>query len=393
MNVTRRYQLKLYPTPEQAAVLHEQRKMMGDLWNALKQRCEDVYRREGRALRYFDLTSEITELRHECPEWAEIPAITAHRVAKWLVDSYQAFFRRLRSGEAPGYPAWRARSRSRTIPLGTMDKTGWRAEQRHDNPLSWRLHYKSITDVKDRATWIHARGKLPRNLDGDPAWIDEYRNGDIIYRDGQWWLSICVDIEARRRPGRRPMTVEFDLLSGIARVNGRLEDADDLHDLNILSDDLDRLKSTRDERFPRGTRPSDEEQAEFVEISREIARVSAYIARRRKDFLHVWTARVVARASDLTIIAPAKIKDVTKTPRGNSKSWGANVGAVSTLNRHILGMAPYTATQMLKYKAAEAGIRCDIIADAAPPVAVGGELVSVGKQLRRARREVRRRAA
>src|SRR3954465_4257386 len=110
-HVTRRYLFKLYPTVEQAINLHEQRKMMADLWNALKQRREDVYRRERRSLTYFDLTNEITTLRHECPEWADIPAITAHRVAKWLTDSYQAFFRRLKAGEEPGYPGWKRRER------------------------------------------------------------------------------------------------------------------------------------------------------------------------------------------------------------------------------------------------------------------------------------------
>lgn len=39
----RRYTFKLYPTTKQSAVLHEQRMMMANLWNALLQRREDVY--------------------------------------------------------------------------------------------------------------------------------------------------------------------------------------------------------------------------------------------------------------------------------------------------------------------------------------------------------------
>jgi len=400
----RRYLFKLYPVPEQRDVLHRQRQMIADLWNALKQRREDVYRREGRGLTFFDLTNEITELRHECPEWATIPAITAHRVAKHLTDAYSAFFRRVKAGEAPGYPRWQRRETASCIPLGTMGKTGWMFEQRDDNPLSWRLHYKSVTEVKDRATWIHARGSLPagdsRKSSIMPAgreagdqFVAQWRNADILWRDNRWWLSVCVEVEPRRQPGRFSITVAFDLLDDFVRVNGIAETPDELLDAALIQADIDRLKSERDTHWPRGKRVPDNERPELAEMAAEISALSAYVARKRRNALHVWSSRIVARASDLTIIAPPKIKQETATPRGDERRWGAQVETVSTLNRHVLSQAPATAIQMLRYKAAEAGIRCDVVADDAPNIGVGRELVNAGKQLRRARRETKRRAA
>jgi hypothetical protein len=44
---------------------------------------------------------------------------------------------------------------------------------------------------------------------------------------------------------------------------------------------------------------------------------------------------------------------------------------------------------MLKYKAEEAGIRCDVVEDTQPALVVGRDLVVGGKQLRRARRVVK----
>ena len=111
--------------------------------------------------------------------------------------------------------------------------------------------------------------------------------------------------------------------------------------------------------------------------------------RKRRNALHVWTTRLIERASDLTIIAPP-VREVTKTPRGDEKSWGANVEVVSDLNRNTLSQAPGMAIQMLLYKAEEAGTRCDVVADTAPSIAVGSELVAVGRTLRRARRELRK---
>jgi putative transposase len=381
----RRYLFKLYPTKAQAAKLDEQRKMMADLWNALKQRIEDTYRREARVLSYFDLTNEITGLRHECPEWAQIPAVSAHRVAKWLVDSYAAFFRRLKTGEAPGYPRWQRRERGTTIPLGRMDKTGWRIAQRRDNPLSWRLHYKSVTEARTPQHWLHGRGKLP----GAPL---DWRNADIIWRDGRWWLSLCVALEPRRTAGRASLHIVFDLIDCFARVGGIPEEPPDFARLSPLQDDIDQLKSERDQRWPHRRSRNDAEQQAFADANAQITQLSGYLARVRRNTLHVWTARILARASDLTIVAPSSVRRETRSPRGDAKNWGANVEMVSTVNRHILAQAPAMAIAMLKYKAQEAGIRCDVISDAAPAISIGGDLAVGGKQLRRARRELRRAA-
>lgn len=386
----RRYLFKLYPTREQADILHEHRKMCADLWNACKQRREDVYRREKRSLTFFDLTNEITELRHECPEWAAVPAVTAHRVAKWLTDAYAAFFRRCKSGEAPGYPQWRARARSTTIPLGTMAKTGWTLRQRTDNPLSWSLHYGPCSRVRDPKTWIHARGCLP-------AEAIDWRNGDIIWRDDCWWLSICVEMKPRRVAGREALTIELDLIDEFARVTTpgppgvqreRSSTPEDLTRAKVLQDQKDELQSAFDLKWPRGKRRSDEEQIEFLEARREISQLAAYIARIRKNALHVWSARIVAQASDLTVKAPP-VKQMTKTPRGDAKNWGANVEIVAEINKNTLSSAPATAIAMLQYKAEEAGIRCDIVEDEAPAIAVGSDLVHAGKELRSARRKMK----
>jgi putative transposase len=382
----RRYLFKLYPTEAQADRLHEQRRMMCDLWNALKQRIEDTYRREGKMLSYFTLTNEITELGHECPEWAAIPNGTAQRVAKWLTDAYKAFFRRLKAGEAPGYPRWQRREGGTTVPLGTMGRTGWLLKQRRDNPLSWWLHYKSVTNIKaPPQTWVHGRGRFP----GAPT---DWNNADIIWRDGHWWLSICVEMPARRAPGNVGLTVEFDLLDGFALVNDVPEEPPDFTKLAPLQGDIDRLKSERDQRWPRRRPRGDAEEAAFRIANAEIAQLSGYLARLRRNALHVWSARIVARASDLTIIAPASLKSETRSPRGDAAHWGANVEPVSAINRHILAQAPATAIAMLKYKAEEAGIRCDIVSDAASAISVGGDLAAAGKELRRARRQLRRAA-
>ncbi len=89
------------------------------------------------------------------------------------------------------------------------------------------------------------------------------------------------------------------------------------------------------------------------------------------------------------VVAPP-VKENTATPRGDENEWGAAVGTVSALNRAVLARAPAAAAQMLAYKAREAGIRCDIINDETPDIAVGEKLVAAGKTIRKAQRAIRR---
>lgn len=370
----RRYRFKLYPTPMQADALHAQRRMMVDLWNAMKQRIEDVYRREGRFLDYVKLCDEITELRHACPEWQAVPVGTSKRIAKTLTDGYLAFFNHDRQGP----PRWRGFRDDVGIPLGTVPFGGWKLHQRTDNPLSWTLHYKSITKRTDKTTWIHARGCLPV----EPT---DWRNADILFDGRNWFLSIVIDVPSRRVIGRWPIRLNFDLIDHFVTVNGIAEEPDGMTALQLIADEIDGMKSKRDLQFPRRRRRTDEEQLECRSQSAAIRNRAGYLTRCRNNALHVWTARIIERASDLTITAPT-IKERTKSPRGDATAWGSNVETVSTLNRHVLSFAPARAIAMLQYKAEEAGIRCDVVTPADPSIAVGGDLVVIGKSIRRARR-------
>lgn len=225
-SVIRRYTFKLYPNAVQTAALHEQRMMMADLWNALLQRNEDCYRRtngqrhvshgEGRSrLSFFDMTNEITKLRAECPEWRALSVWSAHRVAFSLDEAFKTFFRRAKSGagKQSGYPHYRARRRSTSIPhrcasgCKLSPRVGERsgAEENPGSAREWRLALKGVSGA------IRARGEFPSS----PM---SYKDADVIWRDDSWWLSVCVEMAPRRSPGAADITISFDLIDEFARV-------------------------------------------------------------------------------------------------------------------------------------------------------------------------------
>jgi len=399
IRVHRRYTWKLYPTVEQATALHEQRMMIVDLWNALLQRHEDIWRRtrgqkgvvhsEARSsYTFFDMTAEITDLRRECAEWAALSVWSAHGAAEALDNAFKAFFRRAKAGAGAqsGYPRYRRRRDGTTIPhrhslfwpAGPGKPSDTRAKSgagsgcllRHKHGRSWSLALKAVDGP------IHTRGMLPENA----PW-DKMSAANVLWQDGRWWFSVCVEMAPRRVRGQRPVAVDFDLIDGLARIDGALETPELLSRIAVLAQDLDRLKSERDRRWPRAAR----NDPDWQEADEEIRRLSARIARIRRDCLHVWTTRIVRRASDLTIRRP-RISEHTASPHGDTKEWGANTKAVSELNRSVLSYAPAMAVQMFEYKAEEAGIRCDVLIDETPAIAVGSALVQAGKKLRRSAR-------
>ncbi len=124
-----------------------------------------------------------------------------------------------------------------------------------------------------------------------------------------------------------------------------------------------------------------------------VKRIKAKDARRRKHAAHVFTTDIIRQASAIELTAPASIKDETRSGKGDARSWGAAVQIKALLNRHILGFAPAMTSQMLAYKAAEAGIPFFLIEDEAPVISVGNDLVAITKAARRARRQLKDKAA
>jgi hypothetical protein len=453
-DVTRRYTWKAYPHDEWDAALHNHRGMVADLWNGLKTLYEDSLRRTTgqRGVRHhrrdletgelileepltrWELSDAISELRRECPEWAAINRGTEERVIKLFIDAVKAAYRRLKEfrdhpavfaaayeARAPGFrrrwgrnptrfdlcgwPRWKSRRLATTIPLREMGDNGnhgWELVQWYPHPRtwraarlglpesrSWRLHVSGLSDGRDYGTWLHCKNWLPHDKDGNPIKVTKWRNADIIFRDGHWWLSVCVDLEPRRAPGDETISVEFDLIDATAKVNGEPVSLPDKERLETLDDERAELQSQHDEAWPRARRLTDDQKAERRASWRVISQRSAFIARIRRNALHVLSHQLVRRARDLTVIMPSLKKHV-RTPRGDKEDWGAMVEPVSTLNRSVLGQAPGMMVQMLVYKAAEAGIRCDVVTAAAPKIKVGRDLVTTGKLARRGRREARK---
>lgn len=390
IGLPRRYTFKLYPTRAQEAALLNQCNMMALLWNALLEMQETRYRsitgqagvvhRGGGAadkhgrwrpaekshLTFFDLTAEITQLRRAFPEWADLSVWTAHRVAEAQCGAFQAFFARAKAGagKSSGYPKFRRVRDANWLPH--RFQSGCKLIHDGRGPKHWRLRLKAIEGE------IRAMGEFP----AEPvAW----NHADIRVKAGVWWLSVGVEMKPRRDNGSRPMVIRLGAVDCFATVDGRRMVGPGL-DAGLADQVVDLQRQMAELRAAR-------DWPAYHEAKRCKARLEAKAMRRRREALHEWTTAIVAEANDLTVIVPASVKDATASGKGDSREWGAAVETKAQFNRRVLGQAPAAAAQMLRYKAAEAGIPYREAAH--DELAVGNLVVAATKEVRKLKRSIK----
>ncbi len=105
------YKYKLKPTPDQERQLELVLWRCRTLYNtALEQRIS-AYRRCGVTLTCYQQQAELKDLRAELPEYAAIHSHVLQDVLARLDKTYQAFFRRVKAGQTPGFPRFQGRTR------------------------------------------------------------------------------------------------------------------------------------------------------------------------------------------------------------------------------------------------------------------------------------------
>ena len=92
----------------------------GVLYNdALWERIE-CYKQTVRTISYFDQCKSLTECRRDIPEMAAIPVQLQRGTLKRLDETFKAFFRRVRSGQEPGFPRFKVRGWFDTLEVAKM---------------------------------------------------------------------------------------------------------------------------------------------------------------------------------------------------------------------------------------------------------------------------------
>ena len=111
------HQLRCHIRKSGHARLGEVRGMLNTLYNAALQERRDAYRMAGKSINLYQQNAALTTIRADWPEWAALDVSVGRGVLRRLDRAFNAFFRRVKEGGAPGFPRFKPLSRFRCIEL------------------------------------------------------------------------------------------------------------------------------------------------------------------------------------------------------------------------------------------------------------------------------------
>ena len=224
--VRKTYRYRLDPTPQQQQMLDTVLWRCRTLYNvALQQRKLWWERGHGIGASYYQQKAELPDLKAACPEFGAIHAHVLQNVILRLDRAFQAFFRRIKAGETPGYPRFQGQGRyhSFTFPeygngavldegALTLSKIG-RIRIRLHRPLGGRP--KTVTISREADGWyaciscadVPIQPLLPTGQEtGIDLGIEAFAtlsNGTRIFNPGWYRKAERALKTAQRRVARR----------------------------------------------------------------------------------------------------------------------------------------------------------------------------------------------
>jgi putative transposase len=331
----RKTTLRLYPTPKQELALHALLRSHQQLYNAALEERIDCYRKSGETLTFAAQCKSLTVLRRELPEWAEAANCSSQQMTLRRLDkAFAAFFRRVKAGQAPGFPRFKSLARFPGLSFkGHGD--GWRFTPGAD----WRHGTLRLSGIGH----LRARGQARQSGD--------IRASDVLHRDGKWFLSLTLDIGTPQRERTGDAAMAFDwgvetFLTGVDHAgeslrldNPRWWQAEKVR-ITELQQAVSRKKNKRSNRRRKAVQ--------------RLASARGKTARRRLDWAHKEATKLASRFA-LVATEELRIANMTRSAAATMEEPGKNVAQKAGLNREILDTAPALFTSLLRCKVLETG--------------------------------------
>jgi len=332
----RKVTFKLYPNAREAERLTAWVRLHCELYNAALQERIEAYRKAGKSISYYDQQNVLPEIKAARPEFVELGSHALQQTLSRLDLAFQAFFRRVKAGQTPGFP--RFKSAARFSGFCYPDPAGWKLMQHGGRGATLRLG-----SGKD-AMLLRARGKHRFGGEAKPNELT------IIRKNGEWFASVTLRVPevacARARTDHQHRGIDFGVSDWATFDNGET-----LENPRWTREELPRLAALQRERARKK-----KGSVRYRRLSRQTARLHERIANLRREFVHKETTRMVHTCA---VIATEELspKNMSRSAQGTVEKPGRRVRQKAGLNREILSAAFGMAHQMLSYKAAEAGTR------------------------------------
>ncbi len=128
--VRKTFKYRLQPTPEQARALAVVVWRCRELYNAGLEERKVAWEQCGVSVSFALQSAQLPSIKEARPEYRDLNAQVLQDVLLRLEKAYQAFFRRVKAGEQPGYPRFQGKDRYTSF---TYPQAGEHGGARLDN--------------------------------------------------------------------------------------------------------------------------------------------------------------------------------------------------------------------------------------------------------------------
>ncbi|MFF5212093.1 RNA-guided endonuclease InsQ/TnpB family protein [Streptosporangium sp. NPDC000396] len=340
----RSFRFVLRPTVKQAVALGAMLEDHRQLYNAALEERREAYRRRRIGIRYGEQSAQLKQIRAADPDGQGRWSFTSQQqTLRRLNRAFEAFFRRIRAGQTPGYPRFKGRGRFDTVTFVEGDGARWDSQLHHPNAAFVKLHGVG-----------HLRVHQHRPVTGRVKTVE-------VKREGRRWYVIlsCDDVPARPLPSTgRQIGVDMGVthfatltepLPGVSDGQGHIPNP---RYLKTVKEEL----AAAQRAYARTQRGSKRRK----KAARKIGQIHRKAARQRADHAHK-TALALVRNADFLAVEDLNIKNMTKSPAprpdpGQAGSYLPNGSAAKAgLNKSILDAGWGVFLSILSYKAESAG--------------------------------------
>lgn len=326
----RSYRYRLYPNREQAAALSEMLETHRRLYNVALEERKTAWEEQQRSVRYGEQSAAFKEARRENEFYARLNFSSAQATLRKLNLAFEAFFRRAKAGETPGYPRFKGRSRFKSI---CFPSYGDGCKMREDEQGRTRLYLQHIGEVKV---------KLHRPWEGQIKTVTLKREVD------KWYLTLSCDLGDVEVPKHDGPPVGLDLGLKAFYVSSDGESVDPPQHYRKAQKRLRRLQRRVARRAPV---PGAKGSHRWRKACRDVAHLHWRIANKRRDFHHK-TALDLVRRYGFIAVEDLNIRGIARTRLAKSTldvAWGAFLNILESKAEsagvRVERVPPYNTTQ------------------------------------------------
>jgi len=250
--VRQSFNYRLYPNRQQQRMIDDTLEHCRMLYHRLLAERQEAYEKFGHTLSYVAQANSFSARRQAISALASVHSQVLQDVAKRLDKAFQAFFRRVKNGEKPGYPRFKSFGRCHSF---TYPQSGFGLNDTV-------LHLSKIGDIKV---------KLHRPV------LGTLKTCTIIVKNGRYYVCVSCDVDLARLPASE-LGVGVDV--GIKHL-AITSEGEFFETPKFLRKSERKLKQKQ-----RQVAKSKKGSKRRKKRVKQLARIHEHIANQRRDFAH-----------------------------------------------------------------------------------------------------------